>query len=150
MIAKKSKLKLIATDILDSKIVFHPNSLKGEEVMIKMHNSPINIDFEIKINEDGLYYIFASIEINNDGSTDFGYSISVNCASVIDFEDDISDAEKNDLISSGVNITITNLRGYVYAVTAYYPLGPFNFHSIDMKALFDAKAVTKNSQETNK
>lgn len=140
MIAKRSKLKLLTTDILDSKIKFYPSALKGVEVMQKMLDSPIDIDFDVKVNEDGLYYIFVKIEINNDKSTKFGYSIFVNCASVFDFEDDVTEEEKNDLISSGVNITITNLRGYIHTVTSYYPLGPFNFHSIDMQALFAAKA----------
>lgn len=63
----------------------------------------------------------------------------------IDFEDNVTEEEKKDLISSGVNITITNLRGYINAVTSYYPLGPFNFHSIDMQALLTAKAEDKKT-----
>ena len=76
MIAKRSKLNLLSTDILDSNIVFHPNSLKGESVLKKMSECPVNIDFDIKSNEEGLYYVFATIEINNEESTDFGYSIN--------------------------------------------------------------------------
>jgi len=69
-------------------------------------------------------------------------------ASVFEFEDDTPDDEKQDLISSGVNITITHLRGYINAVTSYYPLGSFSFHSIDMKALFQEKA--KGRKESSK
>lgn len=150
MIAKRSKLNLLSTDILDSNIVFHPNSLKGESVIKKMSECPVNIDFDIKSNEEGLYYVFATIEINNEESTDFGYSINVTGASVFEFEKGISEKEKNDLISSGVNITITNLRGYINAVTSYYPLGPFSFHSIDMRALLEVKVEEKRIAKNNR
>src|SRR5690554_400203 len=86
--------------------------------------------------------------LNKEESADFGYSINVTGASVFEFEDDTPDDEKQDLISSGVNITITHLRGYINAVTSYYPLGSFSFHSIDMKALFQEKA--KGRKESSK
>lgn len=149
MIAKRSKLDLLSTDILNSNIVFHPNTLKGGDVLQKMSKCPVNIDFEIKSNEEGLYYVFVTIEINNEESTDFGYSINVTGASVFEFEEGISEKEKNDLISSGVNITITNLRGYINTVTSYYPLGSFSFHSIDMRALLEAKAEEKRIAKNN-
>ena len=148
MIAKRSKLKLLTTDVLESSIVFHPNSLDAEEVLTKMFDAPVIIDFDIKINEEGLYYAFVTIGINKEESADFGYSINVTGASVFEFEDDTPDDEKQDLISSGVNITITHLRGYINAVTSYYPLGSFSFHSIDMKALFQEKA--KGRKESSK
>lgn len=143
MIAKRSKLKLLTTDILESNIIFHPSGFTTKEVMLKMSETPINIDFEFKVNEDGLYYIFVKMEINNDDSAKYGYSISVYCASVFDFEDNVNEEEKKDLISSGVNITITNLRGYIYSATSYYPLGPYNFHLIDMQALLTEKVEEK-------
>lgn len=148
MIAKRSKLKLLTADILESNIVFHPNSLKGGDVLKEMYEFPVNIDFDVK-NDNRLYYVFVTITINNDESSDFGYSIDVTGASVFEFEDGISEEDKSDLISSGVNMAITNLRGYINAVTAYYPLGSFSFHSIDMNALFEAKnnQQTETSQE---
>lgn len=148
MIAKNSKLILLSTDILESNIVFHPNSQKGEDIINKMAEVPVNIDFDIKTNDEGLHYVFATIEINNEETADFGYSINVMGASVFDFEEGISEKEKNDLIPSGVNIAITNLRAYIKAETSYFPLGSFSFHSIDMNALFEAKANEKRT--TNK
>jgi len=148
MIAKNSKLILLSTDILESNIVFHPNSQKGEDRINKMAEVPVNIDFDIKTNDEGLHYVFATIEINNEETADFGYSINVMGASVFDFEEGISEKEKNDLIPSGVNIAITNLRAYIKAETSYFPLGSFSFHSIDMNALFEAKANEKRT--TNK
>lgn len=145
MIAKSSKLNLLSTDILDSNIVFHPNSLKTEDVIKKMAEAPVNIDFDIKTNDEGLHYVFATIEINNEESADFGYSINVTGASVFEFEEGITEKETNDLIPSGVNITITNLRGYIKAVTSYYPLGSFSFHTIDMNALFEARVKEKRT-----
>lgn len=145
MIAKKSKLKLLSTDIIDSNIVFNTNQMSAEEVTNKMLEAPVNINFDVKTNDSGMHYVFARIEINNEESASFGYSINVMGASVFDFEEGVEDSAKSDLIASGVNITITNLRGYIKAVTSYYPLGSFSFHSIDMGALFESKA--KEMQE---
>lgn len=145
MIAKKSKLILLSTDIIDSNIVFNTSQMSAEEAISKMHEAPVNINFDVKTNDSGLHYIFARIEINDEDTASFGYSINVMGASVFEFEEGLEDSEKHDLIASGVNITITNLRGYIKAMTSYYPLGSFNFHSIDMGALFEAKA--KEMQE---
>ena len=150
MIAKRSKLKLLTSDILDSSIVYHSNSMLGEDVSKKMNDAHVNINFDIKMNEESLYYVFVTVQINNDDSADFGYSIDVTGASVFEFEDEVTDKEKNDLISSGVNITITNLRGYINAVTAYYPLGSYSFHAIDMNALFSEKENESKNKDENR
>ena len=39
------------------------------------------------------------------------------------------------------------MRNYINNTTSYYPLGSFSFHSIDMKALFDAKANKKSEYD---
>jgi|AGTN01.1.fsa_nt_gi hypothetical protein len=80
-----------------------------------MSEALVNINLDMKINKEGLYYIFVTVEINNDESAYFGYSIEATGATVFEFEEGVPEEEKKDLLSSGVNISIINLRSYINA-----------------------------------
>ena len=143
MIAIESKLKLISSDIFESNISFNPSELSQSESITKMKDFPVNIDFDVKTNNEGDIFVFANVEINNNDDADCGYSIYVAGVSSFTFAVDADEEERKSLIGSAVNISITNLRNYISNATSYYPLGSFSFHSIDMKALFEAKSEQK-------
>lgn len=140
MIAKKSPIILQRFDILNSKCNLIPSSDPSVNLLEATKDMPLDIDFAIKENEDNSLYVFVKIGINVSDNAQPGYSIMAEGVGVFSFEDLVSDKEKNQLASSGVNICITNLRSYVNTITSFYPLGRFSFHSIDMPALFKSKA----------
>ena len=53
MIAIESKLKLISSDIFESNISFNPSELSQSESITKMKDFPVNIDFDVKTNNEG-------------------------------------------------------------------------------------------------
>lgn len=147
MIAVESKLRLISSDIFDSSISFNPSELSQQETINKMKELPVDIDFDIKTNRKGDLFIFSNVQINNHDNANFGYSIFVAGVTSFTFAEETDENEKESLIGSAVNISITNLRNYISNATSYYPLGSFSFHSIDMKALFEAKTKGKKEQQ---
>lgn len=150
MIAVESKLKLISSDIFDSNISFNPSEFSQQESISKMKNTPINIDFDVKTNNKGDIFVFSNVEINNDDDADYGYSIFVAGVTSFSFAKETDEDERKSLIGSAVNVSITNLRNYISNATSYYPLGSFSFHSIDMKALFEAKSEQKRKANKTK
>lgn len=149
MIAVKSKLKIISTDIFQSSISFNPSDLSQAESITKMKDIPVDIDFDVKTNNEGDIFVFSNVEINNDDDADYGYSIFVAGITSFTFAEDTDENDRKSLIGSAVNISITNLRNYITNATSYYPLGSFSFHSIDMKALFEAKSEQKRKAKNN-
>ena len=148
MIAVESKLRLISSDIFDSSISFNPSELSQQETINKMKELPVDIDFDIKTNSKGDLFVFSNVQINNHDNANFGYSIFVAGVTSFTFAEETDENEKESLIGSAVNISITNLRNYISNATSYYPLGSFSFHSIDMKALFEAKSQKRKSNKT--
>lgn len=147
MIAIESKLQLVSSDIFHSEISFNASRLSHGEVIEKMNKVPVDIDFDVKRSSKGDLFVFASVRINSHEDADFGYSIHVSGATLFTFAEGMSENEREDFIGSAVSISITNLRNYINNTTSYYPLGSFSFHSIDMKALFDAKANKKSEYD---
>jgi len=150
MIAIESKLKLISSDIFESNISFNPSELSQHESISKMKDLPVDIDFDVKTNDEGDIFVFSNVEINNDDDADCGYSIFVAGITSFTFAKETDEDERKSLIGSAVNISITNLRNYISNATSYYPLGSFSFHSIDMNALFQAKSEQKRKTKINK
>ncbi len=147
MIAIESKLKLISSDIFESKISFNSSTLSHYETIKKMKDLPIDIDFDIKTDKQGDIFVFSKVQINNNEKADIGYSIFVAGVTSFSFAEGTTEEEKKSLIGSAVNISITNLRSYISNTTSYYPLGSYNFHSVDMKELFKAKAEEKKDSQ---
>lgn len=149
MITVESKLKIISSDIFESKISFNPSKLSQREIISRMKILPVDIDFDVKTNKKGDLFVFSNVKINSNNEADSGYSISVEGATSFTFADGTGEDEKKSLVGSAVNISITNLRNYITNATSYYPLGSFSFHSIDMKALFEAKSEQKRKANKN-
>lgn len=148
MIAAESKLRLLSSNIFNCRISFNPCKLSQNEIMSRMNELPVDIDFDIKTNKEGNLFVFSKVQINNQDDADFGYSIFASGATLFTFMEGTDDKEKKILIGSAVNISITNLRNFICNATSYYPLGSFSFHSIDMNALFESKA--KEKEKLNK
>lgn len=147
MITKKSPLFLERFDILNSKCDLIPSGDASLNLMEATKDMPVDIDFAIKKNDDDLFFIFVKVEINNTDNPQPGYSILAEGIGAFGLQEGLTDNEKQQYISSGVNICITNLRSYVNTVTSFYPLGRFSFHSIDMPALFKSKGESKKEEK---
>lgn len=103
-----------------------------------MSKYSVDIDFDIKQNQENtLYIIYVKVKINT--NNDIGYSIVVEGAGVFERKDIEVKEFTNILLNSGVSICITNIRSYIANMTSYYPLGKYNFPSVDMLDLFTAK-----------
>jgi hypothetical protein len=48
---------------------------------------------------------------------------------------------------SALNICIVNIRSYIANMSSYFPLGRFNFHTIDMPSLITEKQKEKVAME---
>lgn len=149
MITKKSDLTLNHFAIINSKCEFIPSENETIDLLEQTKSFSVDIDFGIKQDED-IFLVFVKAEINNGRKKKSGYSIFVEGVGNFSIDNSMESSQKQSLINSSVNICITNLRSYINNVTSYYPLGSFNFHSIDMPALFKAKSdEIKNKRDEN-
>lgn len=139
MEAKESPLILKQFDILGSKCDLIPTDNSKINLLLETSKMPVDIDFFMKQNEDDTFFIFAKVSINQGNNPNPGYSVYAEGVGSFTFQPGVSDADKPRYYSSGVNICIGNLRQFVSAITSYYPLGRFSFHSIDMPALLKSK-----------
>lgn len=140
METKESPLILKQFDILSSKCDLVPTNDPTVNLLIETKKMPVDIDFFMKQNEDGSFYLFTKVSINQGEDQKPGYSIYTEGVGLFDFQPELSAEEKSKYYNSGVNICIGNLRQYICAITSYYPLGRFSFHSIDMPALLKSKS----------
>ncbi len=148
MIAKESILKIKEFYILNSTCVSLPIKSDTQNTSCGdfMSKYPVEIDFDVRQNEDdSMYVVFVKVAINK--QKDEGYSIVAEGCGIFEKIDVAEDEFINILLNSGVSICITNLRSYVANITSYYPLGRFNFHSIDMQALLKAKRDEQQHKE---
>lgn len=147
MIATKSPLFLKRFDILNCKCNMVPSADPNIDLLATTNEMPVDIDYAIKKYEGGQYYIFVKVAINAADNPQPGYSVMAEGVGAFDFEEALPQEEKKRLLSSGVNICITNLRSYINTMTSFYPLGRFSFHSIDMPSLFKSKNQSLNEKE---
>jgi preprotein translocase subunit SecB len=110
-----------------------------------LENLPIDIDFDVMNSpradtEDKEFYM-ASVKISINEENQEGYSIVVEAAGLFSFSQDKmpSEAEKSDLVLSGINITITSIRNYITTITTFSPFGQYILPTIDMNDLFTQK-----------
>ncbi|WP_321332017.1 hypothetical protein [uncultured Bacteroides sp.] len=139
MIAKESTLILERFDILESACNCIFTDDETLDLLESTKKQPIDIDFRIKTDNNGIFIIFTDININRGNEPAPGYSISVSGAGMFRLPQDVPESETQGYVNSGVNICITNLRSYINTITSFYPIGKFSFHSIDMPALFKSK-----------
>lgn len=148
MIAKESPIVLDTFDILQSDISIIFNADINVNLLQVTKEYPVDIDFyTIAQNEDS-FAIYTKVTINHEKKP--GYSIFAEGAGLFSIDKSVSDNDRQKLINSGINICITNLRAYISTVTAFYPLGRFSFHSVDMQALFKSKLEQQEKQSSDK
>lgn len=147
MIAKESTLILDRFDILESVCNFIFTDDRTLDLLELTEKQPIDIDFRIKTDNEGTFIIFVDIKINRGDKPTPGYSIAVSGVGMFKLSQDVPESEIQGYVNSGVNICVTNLRSYINAITSFYPLGRFSFHSIDMPALFKSKQELMNEEK---
>src|SRR5690606_26810564 len=101
----------------------------------------IDIDFMVRdIKNEDKYIIFTKVEINSDDNQIPGYDIFAEGVSIFSFNinSKLSEREKSDFLwSSGVSISINNLRNYLSSMTSYCPLGKYTLPSVDLTSLLN-------------
>lgn len=106
----------------------------------------IDIDFMVRdIKNEDKYIIFTKVEINSDDNQIPGYDIFAEGVSIFSFNinSKLSEREKSDFLwSSGVSISINNLRNYLSSMTSYCPLGKYTLPSVDLTSLLNTKKET--------
>jgi len=105
----------------------------------KQTNYPVLIDYDIKKMQDNPEFIIGMrVVINPDKLK--GYSIAVNGVGYFTINEITDEKEIANLIHfSALNICIANIRSYIAHMTSFFPLGRFNFQTIDMPSLIKSK-----------
>jgi len=112
----------------------------------------IDIDFIVRDikHEENKYIIFTKIEINSQDKQIAGYSIFAECVSIFSFnaKSKLNEQDKSEFLwTSGVAISINNLRNYLSSMTIYFPLGKYTLPSVDLTSLLKTKRKMLNKQK---
>lgn len=153
MKAKKSILKLEFVSILKSICESHPFEDYPNNILEYMQDYDIEIDYDILTAEkdsnleEDTHFISVKIEVNKEKKP--GYYLFVETTGIFSLpqDADIKDEDRASLILSGVNMCITNLRGYITNLTSYCPYGQYVLPAIDMNNLLDQKRDLMKSTE---
>lgn len=144
-------MKLINSDlileeffIINSRYNFiepEDNSLNKKELLKQYY---IDIDFIVRDikNEDNKYIIFTKVDINGNDNQNPGYDIFAEGVSIFSFNinSKLTEHEKSEFLwSSGVSISINNLRNFLSSMTSYCPLGKYTLPSVDLTSLLNTK-----------
>lgn len=150
---KKSILNLgqfsVAKSIFET---IFPEENLPKNINQSIENHSIDVDFDVLIpsTESGesdqdkeVYIVSVRIKINEEKL--MGYYIFVESASFFSFpkNNQIKEEEKQALISSGVNISITSLRNYISNITTFSFFGQYILPTIDMVDLLKQKQEQK-------
>ena len=82
-----------------------------------------------------------------------GYSLFTEGVSIFSFntKSKLSEKEKSDFLwTSGVSISINNLRNYISAITSYCPFGKYTLPSVDLTSLLNTKRKELNKKGKSK
>jgi hypothetical protein len=152
-------MKLIKSDlILEEFFIINSNYnfIEPEESSINkkelLEGYKIDIDFIVRDikNEENKYIIFTKVDINSDDSKIPGYDIFAEGVSIFSFNVDskLTDREKSEFLwSSGVSISINNLRNFLSSMTSYCPLGKYTLPSVDLTSLLNTKKEMLNKSK---
>lgn len=145
----KSELKLVESNILNTKISFHQEQVDTVNLKDLFEKYELDFDFVVQISPNGEHFIFTKIHINGGETRLSGYTIFVEAVSVFEFDSNckLSEAEKDELILiSGLSMAIHNLRMYISNATTYSPLGKFDLPALDVRAILDRKREEVNKK----
>jgi hypothetical protein len=152
-------MKLIKSDlILEEFFIINSNYnfIEPEENSIDkkelLEEYKIDIDFIVRDikNEDNKYIIFTKVEINSDDNQIPGYDIFAEGVSIFSFNinSKLTENEKSEFLwSSGVSISINNLRNFLSSMTSYCPLGKYTLPSVDLTSLLNTKRKMLNKSK---
>lgn len=148
----KSDLILEEFFIVNSNYNFiepNDNSINKKELS---EEYKIDIDFIVRDikNEDNKYIIFTKVDINSDDNQISGYDIFTEGVSIFSFNvnSKLTESEKSDFLwSSGVSISINNLRNFLSSMTSYCPLGKYTLPSVDLTSLLNTKREMLNKSK---
>lgn len=125
-----------------------------EEVNLKdlMKEYDIDIDFIVRdINkEENKYIIFLKVTINQNENHLPGYSMFAEGVSFYSIENsnELTEKDISDLLwVSGVSMCINNIRNFIGAQSAYYPLGKYTLPSVDLTSLLNTKRNLLNEKK---
>lgn len=115
----------------------------------------IEIDFIVRDikTEENRYLIFTKININYKEDKIPGYSLFTEGVSIFSFspKSKLSEKEKSDFLwTSGVSISINNIRNYISAITSYCPFGKYTLPSVDLTSLLNTKRKELNKKSKSK
>lgn len=150
----KSKLELEDFFITDTKYKFIESNENEINPNKFFSNYEIDIDFIPKKREDNLYFIYIKITINDIEKPLPGYVFFIEGVCIFSIDDvESNEDDKMSLIwSSGISITINNLRNYISNISSYFPFGKFNLPTVDLRNLIEQKnvALSNNKKEKKK
>jgi hypothetical protein len=125
-----------------------------EEINLKdlMKEYDIDIDFIVRdINkEENKYIIFLKVTINQNENHLPGYSMFAEGVSFYSIENsnELTEKDISDLLwVSGVSMCINNIRNFIGAQSAYYPLGKYTLPSVDLTSLLNTKRNLLNEKK---
>lgn len=108
----------------------------GSDIREFFPNYVVDINFAKRSlpKNDNIVSIFMRIIINNDETKENlpGYHLLFEGVGVYDFEKIKEESERNSLMSSAVNMTLSYLRSDVANITGHLPFGKYLLPSIDM------------------
>ncbi|WP_108423007.1 hypothetical protein [Flagellimonas amoyensis] len=152
-------MKLIESDlileeffIVNSNYAFIEPNEDLTDIKDLMRDYSLDIDFVVRDvkNEDNKYLIFAKVEINDNENPVPGYTIFAEGISIFRFNESatLSERDRSEFLwTSGVSISINNLRNYISTKTSYYPLGKYTLPSVDLTRLLNTKRELMNEQK---
>lgn len=143
MKAEISPLMLQNFAIAKSECEFIPPQ-DNTQTTVKLYDTAINIDFDVKINEEkSNFLVFMNLVINEEKKE--GYYINTECFAAFNFDSStiLNDTEKQNLIFSGVNMCVTSLRGFIANITSYMLADKYVLPMINTAALLKAKQQDK-------
>ena len=130
MVIKESNLKLLDFAIFSSICEYNEGEIYSDKKLNEGY--PITLDCDISLNEKvNAYRIFVNISINSDRLP--GYYVKVAASGYFSFDKEMSDNDISILLQySGLQMCISNVRGYIASITSNYPYGKYLFPSIDL------------------
>ncbi|MEJ8819462.1 protein-export chaperone SecB [Lacibacter sp. H407] len=132
MKVKPSPLELVDFFVVNYQFEFvHPK--EDVEIRTVFDAYPVEIDFGMRLLEDGLHQVAMKTVINRNEEQMAGYAISCEAVGIFKIQNVESEEEKqNLLVRSALAMLLNFVRTYISTVTSHYPMGKYWLPSIDV------------------
>lgn len=137
-----SALELIDFYILQSNFTFQGVEKQQTDIKSLFSAYEIDIDFNIKTENEHNLLVFIKVEINKGEKIKQGYQIFSEGVAIFNIANiqDFSEQDKSNLMFySTLSIAINNIRNYITNLSVYSPLGKYILPAIDVNDLHDKK-----------